>query len=81
MGLARSFLIAGVPVVVASLWDVDDEPSSRLVLRFHELLRGGADPMTAVRQAQLESLAGTDRSLASPRAWAAFQVIGGAPTH
>lgn len=77
LGLARSFLIAGVPAVIASLWDVDDEPSSRLVLRFHELLRSGADPMAALRQAQLELLSDNDHSLASPHGWAAFQLVGG----
>lgn len=80
LGLARSFLLAGVPVVVASLWDVDDELSSHLFVRFHELLRNGADPLAALRQAQLESLFDSHRSLASPQAWAAFQVIGGAST-
>jgi CHAT domain-containing protein len=78
LGLARSFLQAGIPVVVASLWEADDEPALRIFSRFHELLRGGADPLTALRRSQLDLLYDPDRSLSSPRTWAAFQAIGGA---
>ncbi|MFL6233601.1 MAG: CHAT domain-containing protein, partial [Thermoanaerobaculia bacterium] len=59
-------------------WDTNDDPSSELLLRFHDLLRAGADPLTALRQAQLDLLRGPDRHLASPHTWAAFQVTGGA---
>ncbi|HEY0556882.1 MAG TPA: CHAT domain-containing protein [Thermoanaerobaculia bacterium] len=78
LGLSRAFIAAGVPVVIASHWDTNDEPSSRLLLLFHESLRAGVDPLTALRQAQLDLLRGPDRSLAAPHAWAAFQVTGGA---
>jgi CHAT domain-containing protein/tetratricopeptide (TPR) repeat protein len=78
LGLARAFLAAGIPVVVASHWDADDGPAFQLLRRFHELLRGGADPLTALRQVQLELLRGRDPALASPHIWAAFQVTGGA---
>jgi CHAT domain-containing protein len=78
LGLARAFLAAGIPAVVASHWDIDDEPAFKLLRRFHELLRGGDDPLTALRQAQLDLLRGPDRALASPHIWAAFQVTGGA---
>jgi CHAT domain-containing protein len=78
LGLARAFLAAGVPVVVASHWDTNDDPSANLLLRFHDLLRAGVDPLTALRQAQLDLLRGPDRHLASPHTWADFQVTGGA---
>jgi CHAT domain-containing protein len=78
LGLARAFLSAGIPTVLASLWDADDEPAARLLLRCHEFLRSGADPLTALRHAQLELLRGPDRHLTQPRTWAAFEVIGGA---
>jgi len=77
LGLARAFLAAGIPAVVASHWDIDDEPAFKLLRRFHELLRGGDDPLTALRQAQLDLLRGPDPALASPHIWAAFQVTGG----
>ncbi len=78
LGLAHAFLAAGIPVVLASHWNTDDESSSRLLLNFHARLLVGADPLTSLRQAQLDLLRGSDRSLASPHAWAAFQAIGGA---
>jgi len=77
LGLARAFLASGIPAVVASLWDTEDRPTSHLLTRFHERFRAGADPLTALQQAQLDLLRGPDRALASSRAWAAFQVFGG----
>ncbi len=35
VGFARSFLVAGVPVVVASLWPVDSDATSQLMIAFH----------------------------------------------
>jgi CHAT domain-containing protein len=80
LGLSRAFLAAGVPLVIASLWDVDDESVSRLLPRFHAYLRGGADPLTSLRRAQLDLLRSPDSTLASPSTWAAFQALGGAFT-
>lgn len=74
--LARSFLAAGVPAVVASLWDVDDLAASRLLVKFHRRIRAGDDPVKALRTVQLSEL-GT----APPAEWAAFQLIGGLPPH
>lgn len=70
--LARSFLAARTPAVLASLWEVDDAVSSRLMTKLHHRLRTGDDPITALRAIQLSEL-GT-----APLAdWAAFQLIGG----
>lgn len=70
-GIARPFLAAGVPTVVASLWDVDDEAVMALMERFHCLLAQGASPNEALQQAQLDAIR------ESPMAWAGFVVIGG----
>jgi len=72
--LARPFLAAGVPAVLASLWDVGDLGAADLMGRFYRHLRTGDDPATALRAAQLSLLDGS-----SPARWAAFQVIGGMP--
>lgn len=57
VGLTRSFLRAGVPTVVASLWKVPDESTFRLMIRFHQL-RGRPDTtkLEALTQAQREFL-------------------------
>jgi len=74
--LARAFLAAGVPTVVASLWSVDDRTTADLLDAFHRRLWDGEDPVDALREAQLGMLRGTDAAGRSPRAWAAFEVIG-----
>jgi CHAT domain-containing protein len=74
--LARAFLAAGVPTVVASLWSVDDRATSVLFDAFHRSLWTSGDPVDALRQAQLGMLHGRNEGDRSPRAWAAFEVIG-----
>ncbi len=74
--LARAFLAAGVPTVVASLWSVDDRTTSELFAGFHQYLAAGDDPVDALRKAQLQMLRTSDKADRSPRAWAAFEVIG-----
>jgi CHAT domain-containing protein len=74
--LARAFLAAGVPSVVASLRDVEDETTSRLFDAFHLNLRNGADPASALRAAQLVLLESGDEASRSPAAWAVFETIG-----
>jgi CHAT domain-containing protein/tetratricopeptide (TPR) repeat protein len=54
---ARAFLYAGTASLVASLWDVADEPTNRLVPAFYRAWRGGADKAAALRKAQLQLLA------------------------
>lgn len=78
--LARPFLAAGVPTVVASLWDVDDRASHRLLVAFHRALRRGGDVAEALRQAQLELMGDRDPRLQPPSAWAGFIAIGGRTT-
>ena len=75
--LARPFLAAGVPTVVASLWDVDDRASRRLLVAFHRALRQNGDVAEALRHAQLQLMGDADPLLQAPAAWAGFTVIGG----
>ena len=74
--LARAFLAAGVPTVVASLWSVDDEATARLFEAFHTYYQESGDPVEALRKAQLKMLHSTNKNDKSPSAWAAFEVIG-----
>lgn len=71
--LARPFLAAGVPTVVASLWSVEDQVTADFFVRFYRNLKQGFDVAGALQATQIESL---DQGL-SLRVWAAFETIGG----
>ncbi len=74
--LARAFLAAGAPTVVASLWDIDDRPTAALFAAFYRNLFAGDNPAEALRKAQLELLHSRREADRSPAAWGAFEVIG-----
>ncbi|HVS01413.1 MAG TPA: CHAT domain-containing protein, partial [Thermoanaerobaculia bacterium] len=72
-GLAQGFIAAGVPSVLGTLWQVEDEPTSRLFRAFYRHLAGGELPEAALRRAQLElSAAGVP-----PTDWAGFILLRG----
>jgi CHAT domain-containing protein len=50
---ARAFLYAGAASLLASVWDVADEPTNRLVPEFYRAWRAGTSKAQALRQAQL----------------------------
>jgi CHAT domain-containing protein/tetratricopeptide (TPR) repeat protein len=76
IGIARTLLALGAPVVVASQWKVDSEPTKDLMIAFHRNRRAkGMSLAESLRQAQLE-VAGADRTKA-PFYWAAFSLFGG----
>lgn len=78
VGFARSFLVAGVPVVVASLWPVDSDATAELMIRFHRFRRvKHLSTSQALQQAQQEMIAYDSSLYRSPFYWAGFVVIGG----
>ena len=81
MSLGRPFLAAGVPTVVASLWDIDDTISRRFFISFHRALLLERDPVLALRTAQIALLSSGDASLSHPANWAAFISLGGLGPH
>jgi CHAT domain-containing protein len=70
LSLARGFLVAGVPAVVAALWSIDDRDSASFLRLFHQHLAAGAAPAAALRAAQLAFLH------QPPLTWAAFELVG-----
>jgi tetratricopeptide (TPR) repeat protein len=73
-GLARPFLAAGVPVVVSSLWRIDDAMASRFFSAFHHLLRVGAgDPLEALQSSQRANLDQGNLNAQAVYRWAAFE--------
>ncbi|MBY0492569.1 MAG: CHAT domain-containing protein [Cyanobacteria bacterium] len=76
VSIARPFLGGGVPLVVASQWDVDDRATEQLTLAFHRELVKSRDAIHALQAAQLALLRSSDAVLALPESWGAFVAIG-----
>ncbi len=74
LGLTRAFFSAGVPTIVASLWNVDDRSTRELMVQFHTRFRNRERPATALREAQLYLLRETQYQ--NPFFWAPFVLIG-----
>ena len=72
MSLMRAFMYAGASSVVISLWNVNDESASDLMIRFYRHLKTGMSKGEALRQAQLETI--DDNGF--PFFWAPFILVG-----
>jgi CHAT domain-containing protein len=76
IGIARTFLALGAPVVVASQWKVDSEPTKDLMIAFHRNRKEKRlTSAESLRQAQLEMLSKGNTN--APFYWAAFSLFGG----
>jgi len=75
-GLAYSFLRAGAPATVSTLWDVDDRATTDLLVDFHQRFAAGSTVSESLRQAQLNALRSSQQGRRSPYAWAAFTYTG-----
>lgn len=79
--LARPFIAAGVPLVIASLWPVDSDSAAELMINFHKYRRhDGLPTVVALQKAQLDMLRAADGRWRRPYHWAPFTVIGGYAT-
>jgi CHAT domain-containing protein len=75
LGLTRGFLHAGARQVLASLWKVSDRATAELMAElYRSMLREGARPAAALRQAQ-RKLRRT-RPFGATYSWAAFVLQG-----
>ena len=72
IGLSRSLIAAGTPSVVVSLWSVEDDSTTDLMIEFYRQMQEGKDKAQALRQAMLTTM----KTHSSPRDWAAFTLIG-----
>ena len=89
VGFTRAFFYAGTPSILATLWDVADEPTSRLMSNFYRAFDRTHDKSLALRAAQLHLLralrqgrvkvntpAGTVVLPEHPVFWASFVLLG-----
>jgi CHAT domain-containing protein len=77
IGLSRTFLSLGVPVIVASQWSVDSGSTAVLMKKFHKYRKQDKQSTVhALRNAQLDMLGSSDGEFHSPFFWAAFATFG-----
>jgi CHAT domain-containing protein len=74
LNLARPFLHAGARYVLGALWDVADRETEALFESFYRAYAGTAEPIDALRQAQLSALHEYRLGSRGPAAWASFAV-------
>ncbi len=74
--LARSFMYAGVPSVVMSLWKVSDASTSELMPYFYESLKDGLSKERALQAAKVRFLEEANLEYRHPFYWSAFVMMG-----
>jgi CHAT domain-containing protein/tetratricopeptide (TPR) repeat protein len=75
MGLTRGFMYAGAARVLASLWNVEDRPTSKLMEKLYRyLLDESLPPAEALRRAQLDLV--NEGRWSQPYYWAGFSLQG-----
>lgn len=77
VSLTGSFLAAGSPAVVATLWDVGDAATAAFMEQLYAQLGRGLPPDEALRQAKLRLRA--DPRWNRPLLWAGYVLVGEAP--
>jgi len=75
IGLTRAFFYAGARAVVASLWDIEDASTARLMQQFYANIRSGEAIDVALQHAKLAFLKGGGQT-SRPFYWASFVAIG-----
>jgi CHAT domain-containing protein len=76
IGLAWAFLRAGAHNVIASLWEVTDESTPRLMDNLYTGIGNGLEPAAALRNAKL-SLLHSKTGTHAPFYWAGFGLYAG----
>jgi CHAT domain-containing protein/tetratricopeptide (TPR) repeat protein len=74
IGLTRSFLYAGIPSIIVSLWSVKADSTKELMVEFYKQIRNGKGKAAALQAAQ-KKIMQTPR-FEHPHYWAPFVLIG-----
>lgn len=76
MSLARSFMYAGVPSLVVSLWQVNDKATAMLMENFYNNLYTGMAKNDALQKAKLDYISNVKGIGGHPAFWSPFIQLG-----
>ena len=76
LSLARSFMYAGTPSLVVSLWPVNDGSTAIIMELFYENLTAGMTKAEALQQAKLSYLKNVQGLVSHPAFWSPFIQLG-----
>ncbi|MEM7040431.1 MAG: CHAT domain-containing protein, partial [Bacteroidota bacterium] len=74
--MARGFFFAGVPSVVAGLWEIDESASAKLTHSLYETLAEGHTNVASLASAKRDYLQHTHGKEAHPYYWAGMIFLG-----
>lgn len=72
LGLSRSFLTAGTPSLMVSLWAIADSSTAYVMDHFYQRLQQGQNKAQSLRGAMLDTM----QKYPAPVNWAAFTLLG-----
>lgn len=76
VSLGRSFMYAGAPSVVMTLWKINDNSSIHIIRFFYNNLQQGMEKDVALQQAKMKYLNSAIGIASYPAFWAAFVQLG-----
>lgn len=74
MALTRGFLYSGAKNILVTLWKIDDQHASQMMVDFYKQMLSGNSYAEALRQAKLKLI--NNKSSAKPLLWSGFVLIG-----
>jgi CHAT domain-containing protein/Tfp pilus assembly protein PilF len=74
IGFTRAFIYSGTSNLVVSMWRVNDQPTSRLMINFYQQIHNGHSYGSSLQQAKLDLINNPETS--HPIHWAAFILNG-----
>jgi CHAT domain-containing protein len=76
ISIGRSFMYAGAPSVMMTLWQLHDQTSVQIIESYYKNLQQGMKKDVALRKAKLDFLEKSDLKNGHPAFWAAFIQLG-----
>jgi len=76
MSLARGFIFAGVPAIVMTLWEVQDESGAEIMKQYYGLLNEGLPKDKALQQAKINVLMAANKVKSHPFYWSSYVLSG-----